>query len=132
MDFTGFNVKYFSKLLTTLGVPLLSGWNHGEQYTKCISLKSSLNLENTTILDVSYVPAGSTVKPHGKCVPMAFVPVNASLCRVQFSTSTTTTSSIRAEVWLPDEWYGRFLAVGNGGLGGCTSPVRARRDNNLC
>ncbi|KAJ7690008.1 hypothetical protein B0H14DRAFT_2211267, partial [Mycena olivaceomarginata] len=26
---------------------------------------------------------------------------------------------IHAEVWLPDEWYGRFMGLGNHGLGGC-------------
>ncbi|KAJ7509453.1 tannase and feruloyl esterase [Mycena galericulata] len=51
-----------------------------------------LHLENTTILDVAYVAANST---------------------------TSATSAIRAEAWLPDEWYGRFLGLGNGGLGGC-------------
>ncbi|GLB45545.1 putative tannase and feruloyl esterase [Lyophyllum shimeji] len=36
-----------------------------------------------------------------------------------FVVNTTSTSSVFAEAWLPDTWYGRFLAVGNGGLGGC-------------
>ncbi|KAJ7848597.1 tannase and feruloyl esterase [Mycena olivaceomarginata] len=116
IEFTGTNVRFLSKLLTT-GL-LLSGWHQREQRAKCLSLKSSLTLENTTILDASYVGARSTVQPHGNCgVPKASV--NAPLCRVQFSTNTTSSSSIRAEAWLPDEWYGRFLAVGNAGLGGC-------------
>ncbi|KAJ6592204.1 tannase and feruloyl esterase [Mycena vulgaris] len=118
MDFSGFNVKFFSKLLTT-GFPLLASWNPSEQHTKCLALKSSLAIENTTILDTSYIAAGSTVKPHGTCVPKAHA--SAPLCRVQFSTATSATSSIRGEAWLPDEWYGRFLGVGNGGLGGCIS-----------
>ncbi|KAJ7207215.1 tannase and feruloyl esterase [Mycena pura] len=118
MDLSGFNLNYLSNLVTS-SIPLLASWTHGEQYTKCLALKSSLTLENTTILDVSYVAAGSTVKLHGQCVPKAHVA--APLCRVQFSTQTSSTSAIRAEAWLPDEWYGRFLAVGNGGLGGCIS-----------
>ncbi|KAF7350350.1 Carboxylic ester hydrolase [Mycena venus] len=119
MDFTEFNIKFLFKFLTN-SVPLVSSWNYGDsrQRTRCLSLKSTLALENTTILDVSYVSGGSTVKLHGDCgVSKAFV--SASLCRVQFSTSTSDKSSIRAEAWLPDEWYGRFLGVGNGGLGGC-------------
>ncbi|KAJ7487826.1 tannase and feruloyl esterase [Mycena latifolia] len=116
MDFSGFNVNFLSKLLAT-GFPLLASWNPSEQHAKCLALKSSLALENTTVLDVSYVTAGSTVKPHGTCVQKAHV--NAPLCRVQFSTTTSPTSSIRAEAWLPDEWYGRFMGVGNGGLAGC-------------
>ncbi|KAJ7695365.1 tannase and feruloyl esterase-domain-containing protein [Mycena rosella] len=34
----------------------------------------------------------------------------------KFSTATSATSSVRGD---PDEWYGRFLGVGNGALGGC-------------
>ncbi|KAJ6590690.1 tannase and feruloyl esterase [Mycena vulgaris] len=119
-SFSGLNLNFFSKLLTT-GFPLLASWNPSEQHQKCLALKSSFMLENTTILDTSYVTARSTVKPHGTaygtCLPKAHVSV--PLCRVQFSTATSTTSSIRAEAWLPDEWYGRFLGAGNGGLGGC-------------
>ncbi|KAJ7755292.1 hypothetical protein DFH07DRAFT_959403 [Mycena maculata] len=113
MDF-GFNLNYLAKLVTS-GIPLLSGWNYGENYEKCLALKASLNLENTTVLDVAYVAIGK-VKPQGTCVTKAHV--SNPLCRVQFSTQTSATSEIRAEAWLPDEWYGRFLGLGNGGLGG--------------
>ncbi|KAJ7679127.1 tannase and feruloyl esterase [Mycena polygramma] len=110
----GFNLK----LLTSL-VPLLSGWNGGENDRRCLALKSGRNLENTTILNVAYVPGDTTVKAHGPCDETARVSV--PLCRVEFLTQTSASSSIRAEAWLPDEWYGRFLAAGNGGLGGCIS-----------
>ncbi|KAJ7152596.1 tannase and feruloyl esterase [Mycena crocata] len=88
-----------------------------ERHTTCISLKSMLNLENTTIIDASYLPGDSKVPPYGPYDETANV--KAPLCRVQFFTNTTDTSSIHAEAWLPDEWYGRFLGIGNGGLGGC-------------
>ncbi|KAJ7062995.1 tannase and feruloyl esterase [Mycena belliarum] len=114
MDRSGFNVNFLSNLLT---VGLFASWNPSEQHAKCLALKSSLALQNTTILDVSYLKADSTLKLQGACVPKAHV--GASLCRVQFVTDTSETSSVRAEAWLPDEWYGRFLGVGNGGLGGC-------------
>jgi feruloyl esterase len=119
MDF-GFSLKLFSKLLTG-GIPLLSAWNYGENYAKCLALKSNLNLENTTILDVAYLAGDTTVKPRGSCVNTAHVTV--PLCRVEFSTQTSAKSAVRAEAWLPDEWYGRFLGTGNGGLGGCASRV---------
>ncbi|KAJ7059797.1 tannase and feruloyl esterase [Mycena amicta] len=83
----------------------------------CLSLKSGLHLENTTITQVSYVYAGSRISIPGPCT--ASTDVGTSVCRIEFSTQTSETSSVRAEAWLPDEWYGRFLALGNGGLGGC-------------
>ncbi|KAJ7735593.1 tannase and feruloyl esterase [Mycena olivaceomarginata] len=43
----------------------------GEHHTACLALKSSLNVENTTIIDVSYVPAGSKVATLGTCAERA-------------------------------------------------------------
>ncbi|KNZ74678.1 putative feruloyl esterase B-2 [Termitomyces sp. J132] len=37
--------------------------------------------------------------------------------------NTTSTSAVHAEAWLPDTWFGRFLGLGNGGLGGCVDYV---------
>ncbi|KAF8189820.1 tannase and feruloyl esterase [Mycena galopus ATCC 62051] len=108
-----FGFKFISQLLTA-GLPLFSG---GENYTACRALKSSLNLENTTIINVSYVSAGSKVATPGTCAKTADVSI--PICRVQFATKTTDTSVVHAEAWLPDEWYGRFLGIGNSGLGGC-------------
>ncbi|KAJ7135924.1 tannase and feruloyl esterase [Mycena epipterygia] len=120
MDLLGLNFKFFRLLkLLASGFPLLTSY-YREPHAKCLALKSSLHLENTTILDVSYLTAGSKVKLH-ECVnwgePEAYI--NTPLCRVRFLTNTTETSAIRTEAWLPDDWYGRFLGVGNGGLGGC-------------
>lgn len=41
------------------------------------------------------------------------------LCRIAMFVNTTTVSGITLEAWLPLNWHGRFLAVGNGGLSGC-------------
>lgn len=41
-----------------------------------------------------------------------------ALCRTAFNVHTSTNSSAYAEVWLPDDWNGRFIAVGNGGFAG--------------
>ncbi|KAJ6484419.1 tannase and feruloyl esterase [Mycena vitilis] len=82
-----FGLHFLSKLITS-GLPLLLG--QGTQHAQCLALKSSLKLENTTILDVSYVAAGTTLKlPAGiNCPSEAYV--DAPICRVQSSANTTT------------------------------------------
>ncbi|KAJ7207158.1 tannase and feruloyl esterase [Mycena pura] len=118
MDLPG--ITLLTKLLATI-LPFSSDWRFGDrasvQRTTCLSLRSRLHLENTTIIDISYVPGGSKVPPLGTCTTTANV--NVPLCRVQFFTNTSDQSSVHAEAWLPDEWHGRFLGLGNGGLGGC-------------
>ncbi|KAG6828121.1 hypothetical protein H0H87_002828 [Tephrocybe sp. NHM501043] len=83
----------------------------------CRFLQSQLLLENTTILSSTRVLALTNVTAIGTCQQEAFV--STAICRVEFVVNTTSTSAVHAEAWLPDVWYGRFLAVGNGGLGGC-------------
>ncbi|KAF5374438.1 hypothetical protein D9615_009044 [Tricholomella constricta] len=83
----------------------------------CAALQTTLRLENTIITSATHVAGGSTVSTPGSC--QSSTPVTASICRVQFIVNTTSTSRVHAEAWLPDEWYGRFLGVGNGGLNGC-------------
>ncbi|KAF7365638.1 Carboxylic ester hydrolase [Mycena venus] len=90
--------------------------------TKCLALKNTLRLENTTILDVAYINAPAIVSTAGSCQSSASVTA-APLCRVYFVTNTTSTSALHAEAWLPDTWYGRFLGLGNGGLNGCLDYV---------
>ncbi|KAJ7641390.1 tannase and feruloyl esterase, partial [Roridomyces roridus] len=95
----------------------------------CLALQHSLHLENTTILDVSYHPSPSTVACQGTCQTTANT--SAPFCRVQFKTTTSSMSGFTAEAWLPDEWYGRFMSVGNGGLNGCIQYDRLDQGTTL-
>ncbi|KAF5520063.1 putative feruloyl esterase B-2 [Colletotrichum aenigma] len=45
--------------------------------------------------------------------------VTVSLCRVVGQVPTSNRSGFWFEAWLPEDWSSRFLATGNGGLGGC-------------
>jgi feruloyl esterase len=84
----------------------------------CAQLPRSLQLQNTTILSVSYVTANSTVSTAGSCQSNATI--SSNLCRIYAQVNTSSTSETKFEMWLPDEYYGRFITLGNGGLGGCT------------
>ncbi|KAI8685848.1 Carboxylic ester hydrolase [Fusarium keratoplasticum] len=41
--------------------------------------------------------------------------------RIALTVKTSPSSEISMEAWMPRNWTGRFLSVGNGGLGGCIS-----------
>lgn len=74
----------------------------------------------------------TTYFPAGELIPVVIVPgcefgpasvyrAIENVCRVTATIPTSHRSEVKVEAWLPDTnvWQGRFLAVGNGGLGGC-------------
>ncbi|KAG6853870.1 hypothetical protein C0991_000477 [Blastosporella zonata] len=83
----------------------------------CSALRTTLHLENTTILSSTYASGPVNVSALGSCQTQALI--SSNLCRVQFAVDTSATSKVYAEAWLPDTWYGRFLGLGNSKLGGC-------------
>ncbi|KAL8364768.1 hypothetical protein RB595_003848 [Gaeumannomyces hyphopodioides] len=72
----------------------------------CTDFAKIVNVANSTVTSTDFVPAGTTL-------------VTVSLCRVQANISTSADSGLHFEAWLPQNWTGRFLSTGNGGLGGC-------------
>ncbi|CCM04314.1 uncharacterized protein FIBRA_06485 [Fibroporia radiculosa] len=83
---------------------------------------SSFTLHNrtdVTVFATTYYAANATVD---LATHMSSIDTNAlpGFCRVQLviTTNTTANSSCNTEVWLPDEWNGRVLTVGNGGFAG--------------
>jgi hypothetical protein len=79
---------------------------------------ASLSFANTSILNVSNIVANSYIQVPGTCITQAHTDVG--ICRI-YGKIYTSSSSIKFEVWLPrvDNWYGRLLSTGNGGLSGC-------------
>jgi feruloyl esterase len=74
----------------------------------------SLKLARVTITAADTIPAGKykTQEP-----PNDIVHVPA-FCRVAATLHPTADSSIGVEVWLPEDWNGKFEAVGGGGWAG--------------
>jgi hypothetical protein len=80
----------------------------------CSSLKS-LKLENTTITLAESVTSGTLALSESR-PPLTGLP---AFCRVTGILRPTSDSAIRFEIWLPAEnWNGRFLGAGNGGIAG--------------
>ncbi|KAF8516430.1 tannase and feruloyl esterase [Hysterangium stoloniferum] len=100
----------------------------GRKYD-CLDLTMTLTIANTTILEAQYVASGETISTYGSCQSAA-VPTS-STCRVLGVVSTSSTSNVHFEMWLPDTWFGRFLGVGNGGLGGCIDYAQLDYGNTM-
>jgi feruloyl esterase len=78
----------------------------------CASLKD-LKIEDTTVTAAESVPAGSFTAGDSKSY--ANLP---AFCRVTATLSPVQDSTIRVEMWLPQEgWKGVFEGTGNGGFG---------------
>jgi feruloyl esterase len=76
-----------------------------------------------TIELIEFVPQNKTIDLKYRDVtcggPGTSAPVGQDLCRISLNVRTSNRSSIEMEAWLPRNWNGRFVATGNGGIGGC-------------
>ena len=98
--------------------------------TPCASLKS-MTLPNTTITIAESVPAGTFTPPapqgagggggqRGGAQAPAGLAVPA-FCRIAATLRPVADSEIDMEVWLPEDWNGKFQFVGGGGWAGVIS-----------
>ncbi|KAF2187891.1 tannase and feruloyl esterase [Zopfia rhizophila CBS 207.26] len=88
---------------------------------KCASLAGLLDIPPAEVLSSQFIASGTTLQFPGSD-PSCSRPsqeVSVNLCRVTLSVTTSNRSSVSMEAWLPENWSGRFLSTGNGGLGGC-------------
>lgn len=95
--------------LATLSASACPAWAQ----QSCESL-SSLSLRAIRITSAVSVPAGDFTLPGSASGAKVQVP---AFCRV----AATVDKEVRIELWMPQQWNRKLLAVGNGGLAGSIS-----------
>jgi feruloyl esterase len=114
-------------ILVSLSLSLLSAPVTGSSTfeEKCLSFEPEKYVPGATRNVLQYVAAGTTLSFPDNVASCSreTQAVAANICRLALSIKTSTKSNITFEAWLPEDWSGRFLATGNGGIDGCVSPV---------
>lgn len=103
--------------------PLVAGSPEFEK--KCLSFQPEKFVPGATRNVLQYVAANTTLSfpDNVASCNRGTQAVAANVCRVALSIKTSKQSNITFEAWLPENWSGRFLAAGNGGIDGCTYSV---------
>ena len=88
---------------------------------RCLAFNPELHVYNSSRNVLTYVAAGTnlTLSDNDPTCNRTSQVVAVDLCRVALSIPTSVRSSISFELWLPEDWSGRLLATGNGGIDGC-------------
>ncbi|KAI8980133.1 feruloyl esterase-like protein [Trametes punicea] len=109
---------YLTTALALLGIAFgVAGTSTGS-HSACVSFSPS-SLGDATFSGATHYAANTRVN-----ISNAYSSIDVSnlpgFCRVELviTTNATAGSTALTEVWLPDEWNGRVLTVGNGGLAG--------------
>lgn len=88
---------------------------HSQSGKEIVSLIENLNLPNVTVIGAEEAKKGNFKIPETDHVTEN-LPTHI---KIQLVSKPTPKSDIRIELWLPKEnWNGRFLGTGNGGLAG--------------
>ncbi|XPS75221.1 Feruloyl esterase [Ascochyta lentis] len=88
---------------------------------KCLAFRPEKFVPGATRNVLEYVTAGTTLRfpDNVAACNRGSQAVAANVCRIALSIKTSGRSNIAFEAWLPEDWSGRFLATGNGGIDGC-------------
>jgi feruloyl esterase len=97
---------------------------------RCQSLSEKIELDYTFDVNIAgYLAPNSTIDLVAEGVNATCLesygnstgPLPVGICRLNLRVATSENSEVYAEVWLPENWEGRTLMTGNGGLDGCMS-----------
>jgi feruloyl esterase len=93
--------------------------SHFEQ--QCIAFQPESIIPGATRNVLQYVLANTTLTfpDNDASCNRKGQAVAVNVCRMALSIKTSEQSSINFEAWFPEQWSGRFLATGNGGIDGC-------------
>lgn len=89
---------------------------------RCLSFQPLNYVSNATIRAHEYVTAGAVItEAHHEpdCLTEASQTVSVNVCRIAMNITTSPSSFIVFEAWLPDVYQDRLLTVGTSGMGGC-------------
>ena len=114
-----------------VGGPVSSDLSHNEADSTfrlaCREFGSKVKIDNARVQSTTYIPIGgklniSWISP--SCVSEGLgldmgSGSSIEFCHVALNVSTSSSSQVYMEAWLPSNYSGRFLSTGNGGLGGC-------------
>ena len=106
-----------------------TGWTTVAAYENggsaaCESLSGALSIDNVSVVSSTYYQSGGHIPLPGLVASCASddgessANATSDLWRLVLNVTTSSTSEVLIEAWLPDIWNGRFLATGNGGIGG--------------
>ncbi|KAF3931157.1 Tannase [Dactylellina cionopaga] len=106
-----------SSFTSATGIP--SGFSN-----RCSGLARNFHPDHTTVLAAELLLKGSNFtnpSPHPSCT-IVNPTLLSDVCRLRLNVSTSSTSGIIMEAWMPANWEQkgkRFIMTGNGGLAGC-------------
>lgn len=89
---------------------------------QCLTTKpEDAGIVNATITQHAFVAANTTISlvDNDATCAQASQAITVDLCRMAMNITTSDTSSVIVEIWLPEAWNGRLVTTGNGGLAGC-------------
>ena len=101
---------------------------------RCSSFAPETYVHNSTRYVLSYVTAGTnlTLPDNDPTCARPSQSVAVNVCRIGLSIPTSNRSSISFELWLPEDWSGRVLVTGNGGIDGCESDSEVAEHDAIC